>query len=50
MSDKLDQSLSIWDIPDFLKCPVAGAMLTVETHRSILKNADTQRDEQSTQG
>ena len=37
MSDKLHQFLPIWDIPDFLKCPVAGAMLTVEKHRSILK-------------
>lgn len=37
MSDKLHQFLPIWAIPDFLKCPVAGAMLTVEKHRSILK-------------
>ncbi|MFN2358131.1 MAG: DUF2325 domain-containing protein [Desulfotignum sp.] len=37
MSDKLHHFLPIWDIPDFLKCPVAGAMLSVEKHRSILK-------------
>jgi hypothetical protein len=37
MSDTLHRFLPIWAIPDFLKCPVAGAMLTVEKHRSILK-------------
>jgi hypothetical protein len=37
MSDKLHHFLPIWEIPDFLKCPVAGAMLSVEKHRSILK-------------
>ncbi len=37
MSDTSDLFLPIWKIPDHLKCPVAGAMLTVEKHRSILK-------------
>ncbi len=37
MSDTSDQFLPIWKIPDHLKCPVAGAMLSVEKHRSILK-------------
>jgi hypothetical protein len=39
MSDilKLKQFSNIWEIPDHLKCPVTGAMLTVEKHRSILK-------------
>jgi hypothetical protein len=39
MSDTLHRFLPIWAIPDFLKCPVAGAMLTVEKHRSILKKS-----------
>ncbi len=37
MSDTSDQFYPIWKIPDHLKCPVAGAMLSVEKHRSILK-------------
>ncbi len=37
MSDKLHHFSPIWEIPDHLKCPVTGVMLTVEKHRSILK-------------
>ena len=37
MSNILHRFLPIWKIPDHLKCPVAGAMLTLEKHRSILK-------------
>jgi hypothetical protein len=37
MADKLHQFLPIWAIPDILKCPLAGAMLTVEKHRPTLK-------------
>lgn len=37
MADNLTKFMDIWEIEHHFKCPVVGAMLTVEKHRSILK-------------
>ena len=37
MSDVLSKFLNIWEVEPHFKCPVIGAMLSVEKHRNILK-------------
>lgn len=37
MTDPLNQFMNIWEIERNFKCPVVGAMLSVEKHKSILK-------------
>ena len=37
MTDKMKKFMNIWEIEQHFKCPVIGAMLTVEKHKSILK-------------
>jgi len=36
MSDVLSRFMNIWEVESHFKCPVIGAMLSVEKHRSIL--------------
>ena len=35
--EKLKKFMNVWEIESNFKCPVAGAMLSVEKHKSILK-------------
>ena len=37
MSDPLSGFMHIWEVPVFFKCPVVGAVLSVERHRKILQ-------------
>ncbi len=37
MSDILSKFMNIWEIENHFKCPVVGAILSVEKHKSILK-------------
>lgn len=37
MSEKLKKFMNIWEIEANFKCPVIGAMLSVEKHKNILK-------------
>lgn len=37
MSDKLSKFMPIWEIETHFKCPVIGAVVSVEKHRQILK-------------
>ena len=36
MSDILSGFMNIWEVESHFKCPVIGAMLSVEKHKSIL--------------
>ncbi|WP_022665432.1 DUF2325 domain-containing protein [Desulfospira joergensenii] len=37
MSDILSKFMNIWDVETHFKCPVVGAVLSVEKHKTILK-------------
>ncbi|MCP3942093.1 MAG: DUF2325 domain-containing protein [Desulfobacteraceae bacterium] len=37
MSDKLKQFKNIWEVETQFKCPVVGAMVSIEKHKQILK-------------
>lgn len=37
MSDALSKFMNIWEIEPHFRCPVVGAMLSVEKHKTILK-------------
>ncbi|MBW2655600.1 MAG: DUF2325 domain-containing protein [Deltaproteobacteria bacterium] len=37
MSDILSRFMNIWEIETHFKCPVVGAMLSIEKHKNILK-------------
>ncbi len=37
MDNSFSEFMNIWEIESHFKCPVVGAMLTVEKHKSILK-------------
>jgi len=37
MPDKLSKFMNIWEVEPHFKCPVVGAILSVEKHKTILK-------------
>jgi len=37
MADKLSHFMNIWEVEPHFKCPVVGAILSVEKHKTILK-------------
>jgi len=38
MNDLMSKFLPIWKIESHFRCPVIGAVLSVEKHKQILKN------------